>query len=95
VKTELTLKKKVRNFEWPSLEKSNAAAKPIVEQQQQGPNVRKYPSSSKSNVNWDNIEKEAKEAKDEEGDPLTKLFQQIYSGADEDTRRAMMKSFVR
>lgn len=94
VKTELVLKKKVRAFEWPTLEKSQAAAKPIAEAQEAAAvDVRKYPSS-KGAKNWDNIEQQVKQEKEEEGDALTKLFQQIYSGADEDTKRAMIKSFV-
>ncbi|KAG0565195.1 hypothetical protein M758_8G166800 [Ceratodon purpureus] len=59
----------------------------------------KYPTSTKKPVkDWDRLEAEAKkEEKDEklEGDAaLNKLFREIYSNADEDTRRAMNKSFV-
>lgn len=94
MKIELTLKKKVKNVEWPSLEQSNASAKPIgVSQPEKKVDPRKYPSS-KGSVNWDALESDIKKEKEEEGDPLTKLFQQIYHGADEDTRRAMIKSFV-
>ncbi|CAI5511708.1 unnamed protein product [Closterium sp. Naga37s-1] len=57
-----------------------------------------YPSSRKQHVNWDQLEAEVKaEEKDEklDGDAaLNKLFQDIYAGADEETRRAMNKSFV-
>ncbi|CAM6088655.1 unnamed protein product [Calypogeia fissa] len=52
----------------------------------------------KPTKNWDKLEAEVRKAeKDEklEGDAaLNKLFQDIYSNADEDTRRAMNKSFV-
>jgi suppressor of G2 allele of SKP1 len=61
--------------------------------------VKEYPSSTiKPSKDWDRIEAEVKkEEKDEklEGDAaLNKLFRDIYSSADEDTRRAMNKSFV-
>ncbi|RZR77381.1 hypothetical protein BHM03_00002424 [Ensete ventricosum] len=55
-----------------------------------------YPSS-KSKVDWDKLEAEVKKEKDEklDGDAaLNKFFQDIYRDADEDTRRAMSKSFV-
>ncbi|GAB2293996.1 Cochaperone protein [Dionaea muscipula] len=56
-----------------------------------------YPSS-RSRVDWDKLEAEVKrEEKDEklDGDAaLNKFFQDIYKDADEDTRRAMRKSFV-
>ncbi|KAK7380390.1 hypothetical protein VNO78_32900 [Psophocarpus tetragonolobus] len=56
-----------------------------------------YPSS-KSTKDWDKLEAQVKkEEKDEklDGDAaLNKFFREIYQDADEDTRRAMKKSFV-
>lgn len=55
-----------------------------------------YPSSSRKAKNWDALEKEA--AKDEEkadGDKaLNQLFAKIYKDSDDNTKRAMMKSFT-
>ncbi|KAE8729960.1 putative NADH dehydrogenase 1 alpha subcomplex subunit 5 [Hibiscus syriacus] len=48
-------------------------------------------------VDWDKIEAQVKEEKDEklDGDAaLNKFFRDIYQDADEDARRAMQKSFV-
>mmetsp|Transcript_65102 Transcript_65102/g.205780 ORF Transcript_65102/g.205780 Transcript_65102/m.205780 type:complete len:128 (+) Transcript_65102:544-927(+) len=56
-----------------------------------------FPSSNPQKKDWDKLEKELEEEeKDEklEGDAaLNKLFRDIYGRADEDTRRAMNKSF--
>lgn len=56
-----------------------------------------YPTSSKNKKNWDSIDKEIKKQEAEEkpeGDSaLNALFKQIYERADENTRRAMIKSY--
>ncbi|XWS48492.1 hypothetical protein CRYUN_Cryun13aG0082100 [Craigia yunnanensis] len=57
-----------------------------------------YPSSKPKRVDWDKLEAQVKkEEKDEklDGDAANKFFRDIYQDADEDTRRAMQKSFVR
>src|SRR6202012_3550988 len=55
-----------------------------------------YPTSSKKAKNWDALEKEAaKEEEKADGDKaLNQLFAQIYKDADDNTKRAMMKSFT-
>jgi hypothetical protein len=57
-----------------------------------------YPTSHvKRPQDWGKLESQVKKEEDEEqldGDAgLQKFFKQLYSGADEDTRRAMNKSF--
>ncbi|XP_030533005.1 protein SGT1 homolog isoform X2 [Rhodamnia argentea] len=57
-----------------------------------------YPTSKPRRVDWDKLEAQVKKEEKEEkldGDAaLNKFFQDIYKDADEDTRRAMRKSFV-
>ncbi|XP_058181982.1 protein SGT1 homolog [Rhododendron vialii] len=57
-----------------------------------------YPSSKPGRVDWDSLEAQVKKEEKEEkldGDAaLNKFFRGIYQDADEDTRRAMRKSFV-
>lgn len=60
---------------------------------------RTYPTShAKGPKDWSALEREVKEMESkgelDEGDPLNSFFQKIFSQGDEDTRRAMMKSFV-
>ncbi|RYO73767.1 hypothetical protein DL766_004875 [Monosporascus sp. MC13-8B] len=53
-----------------------------------------YPTSSKKGPkNWDKIDDEDDAEKDGDGD-VNSFFQTIYKNADDDTRRAMMKSYI-
>ncbi|KAK9820252.1 hypothetical protein WJX72_008100 [[Myrmecia] bisecta] len=96
-KIEIRLKK-ADGLHWATLEKSGAKAAPNYS----NPDIERppaYPSSyaARKPMDWDKLEAEIKvEEKDEklEGDAaLQKLFKDIYSNADEDTRRAMNKSY--
>lgn len=102
-KTEIRLKKSDA-IKWPNLEKSSQKADAYAKAPTAIPTPPvpqpkpAYPSSfDKKSVDWDKLESEiTKDEKDEklEGDAaLQKLFKDIYGGADEDTRRAMNKSF--
>ncbi|KAG5617123.1 hypothetical protein H5410_016947 [Solanum commersonii] len=89
---------KAEPLHWTSLEYTTepvVVQRPIVSSAAPRPS---YPSSKPRNVDWDKLEAAVKkEEKDEklDGDAaLNKFFRDIYQDADEDTRRAMMKSFV-
>lgn len=89
---------KAENIQWTSLEfRLEAAVPQIVTASVSGTQRPTYPSS-KPKVDWDKLEAQMKkEEKDEklDGDAaLNKFFRDIYKDADEDTRRAMSKSFV-
>ncbi|KAG2700560.1 hypothetical protein I3843_06G003900 [Carya illinoinensis] len=89
---------KAEPIHWTTLEFSNASTVPQrVNASVIGSQRPAYPSS-KPKKDWDKIEADVKkEEKDEklDGDAaLNKFFQNIYADADEDTKRAMKKSFV-
>jgi len=94
-KVEIKMKKAKVGIKWGSLEGEDSLPGMIGGGEIEGV---KYPSSSKHGPkNWDQIEKEAE--KDDSDKPdgdkaLNALFQQIYRNADDDTKRAMIKSFT-
>ncbi|KAJ8773227.1 hypothetical protein K2173_028404 [Erythroxylum novogranatense] len=91
---------KAEPIHWTSLEYSK---EPVVLQRAivtsgTGSHRPTYPSSKPKGINWDKLEAQVKKEEKEEkldGDAaLNKFFKEIYHDADEDTRRAMSKSFV-
>ncbi|KAA8533668.1 hypothetical protein F0562_031185 [Nyssa sinensis] len=89
---------KAEAIHWTSLEFSKEATVLQRINVPSGSQRPTYPSSKPRTVDWDKLEAQVKkEEKDEklDGDAaLNKFFQGIYQDADEDTRRAMKKSFV-
>eukprot|EP00347_Sterkiella_histriomuscorum_P010406 403376426 len=97
-KIELKLKKETENAAWMKIEAQGEAklfaASTQIPTQTISPS---YPTSSKQKKDWSKMDKEiekdlAKEKPEGEG-ALNALFKQIYDRADEDTRRAMIKSY--
>jgi len=90
---------KVNNYQWPALERP--ADDVIVRTAAGNSQVSvAYDTKAKaysSNRDWDaigvDLKKQEEEEKLEGEDALNKLFRDIYSKANEDTRRAMNKSF--
>ncbi|PVU97687.1 hypothetical protein BB561_000402 [Smittium simulii] len=95
-KLEIKLAKQECQRFWVSLEKSAKTE----EAQNNTKLVNDYPSSnvnsSTRSKNWSAIENEIDRelAVNEENSDLSSLFSKIYRDADDDTRRAMMKSYI-
>ncbi|OIW06602.1 hypothetical protein TanjilG_03996 [Lupinus angustifolius] len=91
---------KVELIHWTSLEFSGGVIAPQRANSSSvaGSQRPTYPSSKPKRVDWDKLEAQVKKEEKEEkldGDAaLNKFFREIYQDADEDTRKAMKKSFV-
>ncbi|KAJ2797217.1 Cochaperone protein, partial [Coemansia guatemalensis] len=86
-KIEIRMKKAVPGQRWEHLE---------VPDEEQAKNKAAGLGTSRKGVSWDSIaadaERETKLKPSEQN--VNELFQSIYKDADEDTRRAMMKSYI-
>mmetsp|Transcript_27308 Transcript_27308/g.56681 ORF Transcript_27308/g.56681 Transcript_27308/m.56681 type:complete len:384 (-) Transcript_27308:161-1312(-) len=89
VKVEISLVKKNAGVHWRDLEQ--------VEEIAYSPDQPAYPTSSKAKRDWSQIDREIdselKHEKPPGDEALNKLFKEIYERADDETRRAMNKSF--
>lgn len=89
---------KAQAIQWTSLEYTKDVAVPYKINVSTAAQRPSYPSSKQRGVDWDKLEAEVKKEEKEEkldGDAaLNKFFQDIYRDADEDTKRAMQKSFL-
>jgi suppressor of G2 allele of SKP1 len=106
-RVEIQLEKKIKERNWTLLEKFDTKNDKVLESVMPKPinpnqvtqTGHVYPSSSKVKKDWSKIDKEIdedmKKNKDDYvgEDPLNKFFKEIYSNADENTRKAMVKSF--
>ncbi|KAG0239134.1 Protein SGT1 A [Actinomortierella wolfii] len=93
-KIEIQLKKERVAVKWGALEGEDTNAGSMATTASATP---VYPSSSRRGPkDWDALDREAaKEEEKADGDKaLNQLFAQIYKDADDDTKRAMMKSFT-
>jgi suppressor of G2 allele of SKP1 len=96
-KVEIKLKKNPE-VKWEALESAEAETLKVRSMADSDKPVQKtYPTSQGKKKDWNAVEQQLKKdemAEKPEGDEaLNKLFKEIYGNANEDTRRAMMKSF--
>lgn len=90
VKVEIKLRKADAGREWKSL--SSAGADVSANEKARMHGEQKMKAVAQSQKNWDEIA--AKELEGyKEGDDVMNVFKSIYANADEDARRAMMKSY--
>lgn len=87
-KVEVSLHK-AEKVKWSTLEATAAATAPTASR------APLYPTSSRTGAkNWESIGNSAEEDKKDGEAALTDLFQTLYKDADEDTKKAMIKSYT-
>jgi suppressor of G2 allele of SKP1 len=97
-KLEFYLQKETET-KWKTLERSESEA-PIggtstdTRTTESSQSALKYPNSSKKALDWSKLSISDDEEEKEEANDENAFFKELYKNADEDTRRAMMKSFV-
>lgn len=87
-KVEITLHKKVP-AQWPTLEQSGAPAVPAVPV---APAAAPQEAPPRPRSKWDALQVDDEEPVSGEAE-LNAFFKKLYADADDDTRRAMVKSF--
>lgn len=94
-KVEILLKKATPGRKWPALEGEAELPSTNITSTTPATSGPSYPTSSKSGPkDWDKILKKPEgEKDDDDGDPQD-FFKMLYAGASEETKRAMMKSYV-
>jgi len=97
--TKLEIKlKKARGAKWPTLEFTGTKVETwnaVAADSKDAKPALNYPSSSKKgDKNWEKLAAGVEEDKVEGEAALNQVFQNIYKGASDDQRRAMMKSFM-
>lgn len=87
-KIEIVLKKKVSS-KWTSLESSEVKDHDSLGVKS---STFSYPSSSKKSINWAKFKVDEDDEKESAKD--SDFFEKLYKDVDDDTKRAMMKSYV-
>ncbi|VEU19928.1 DEKNAAC100739 [Brettanomyces naardenensis] len=95
-KLEISLAKS-KPTKWQSLELDSTKTTTTLEiPKSDDEAVKSYPSSSGKKIDWSkfDVDDNDSNAEDEGDDAALSFFQKLYSNADPDTKRAMMKSYV-